>query len=209
MARGRRRRVLAGIGVAAGGWLAMAGPAAAGSGDAVVIGDSLLTLSTDELQPKLQALGWTTYIDGVNGSGLTPGTVAATGKDWNVALARAEKDHDPAVVVIVLGTNDAEAVNGGVPYGPLMDSLLANTDARRVLWADCSTHTAVATRNAGCTIINGKLNAKATERDGFEVIPYNQEVVGDPQWDTTDTVHPGPYSQNDFAQLIADRVGPK
>jgi hypothetical protein len=203
------RRLLTALCLALGCWWAMAGPAAAGAGDVVVIGDSLLTLSTDELQPKLQALGWTSHIDGVNSSGLTPGTVVATGRDWPVALAQAEQAYDPAVVVIVLGTNDAEPVSAGEPYGPLVDSLLATTDARRVLWADCSTHTAVATRNQGCTIINGVLNAKAPGRQGFEVIPYDAEVVGDPNWDTTDTVHPGVYSQNDFAQLIADRVGPK
>ena len=204
-----RKRVVAGLGLAAGCWLAMAGPAAAGQGDVVVIGDSLLTLSTDELAPKLQGLGWISHIDGVNGSGLTPGTVVATGRDWQLALAQAEQDYDPGVVVIVLGTNDAEPVNGGVSYRPLMDSLLATTDAARVLWANCSTNTAIPERNSGCTLINGELNAKATEQAGFEVVPYNEEVVGDPLWDTTDTVHPGPYAQNDFAQLIADRVGPK
>jgi lysophospholipase L1-like esterase len=200
---------LAGIGLAAGGLLAMAGPAAAGNGDVVVVGDSLVTLSTDELEPKLRGLGWIPHIQGVNGSGLTAGTVVATGTDWHLALAQAEQDHDPRVVVIVLGTNDAEPVNAGHPYKPLVDSLAATTDAPRVLWANCSTHTAVPERNAGCTIINGDLNAKATERTGFEVLPYDEEVVTDPSWDSTDTVHPGPYAQNDFAQLIADRVGPK
>src|SRR5215213_11658475 len=195
--RGMARRLLAGLCLAVGGWWMMAGPAAAGSGDVVVIGDSLRTLSTDELQPKLQALGWTTHIDGVNGSGLTPATVVATGKNWPLALAQAERDYDPRVVVIVLGTNDAEAVDGGVPYRPLVDSLAATTDAPRVLWANCSTATFLPTRNRGCTLINADLNAKATGQQGFSVIPYDEEVVHDPQWDTTDTVHPGVYSQND------------
>ena len=204
-----RRRAVVGLGLAAGAWLAMAGPAAAGDGDVVVLGDSLLTLSQDELAPKLQGLGWIAHIDGVNGSGLTPGTVVATGRDWQLALAQAEQAYDPRVVVIVLGTNDATTAAGGVPYRPLMDSLLATTDALRVLWANCSTNTAVPERNAGCTMINGDLNAKATEAPGFEVIPYDEEVAHDPLWDSTDSVHPGPYAEGDFAQLIADRVGPK
>src|SRR5919107_454553 len=113
----RLRRVVTAAGLAAGGWLALAGPAAAGPSDVVVVGDSILTLSTDELGPKLTNLGWMAHINGQNGTGLSVGNLTTNeAYEWTTALAEAELAYDPEVVVIVLGTNDATWVYAGEPY---------------------------------------------------------------------------------------------
>jgi len=178
-------------------------PAGASTSDVVVIGDSILGLTRDELAPELLANGWTSHIEHTNGSGLTPPTVAATGRDWVSTLRFLEAAHDPDTVVIVLGTNDAQTVANGWPYPVEVAKLLAVTDARRVLWATCSTHTALASYNTGCGTINGVLR----ENDRIEAVPYEPEVTTRSDFGGVDSVHPGPGGQQAFADLLAQWVG--
>jgi lysophospholipase L1-like esterase len=210
----RLRRLVAGVGLAAGGWLALAGPAAAGPADVVVVGDSILTLSMDELDPKLTLFGWVPHLDGQNGSGLSVGNLTTNNPyEWTTALAEAELAYDPEVVVIVLGTNDATWVYGGEPYVPHIERLLLTTDAPRVYWATCSTHTAVLERNEGCRLINADLAAH--QREGFGLIDYDA-LSAQPGATCYDSVHTCPDDpttpkvdggQEWFARLIADTVG--
>lgn len=197
------KKLLATIGVASLVWLWASPTAHAGSSDVVVIGDSILGLTRDELAPQLQTNGWTADITHTNGSGLTADTTITTGRDWVSTLLFADAVHHPDTVVIVLGTNDARAVAAGLDYRVHITELRAATRARRVLWATCSTHTAVPSINEGCGIINGLLR----ERTDLEVIPYDPDVTTGSNFGSIDSVHPGDGGQQAFADLISGYVG--
>jgi len=201
------KRLAAVVAVLVSVFLVTTAPASAGNGDVVVIGNSLLGQSNDELRPKLSANGWLPHIEWVNGSGLTVGAQTFTPYEWQTELAQLELDYDPKVVVIELGTNDALWVAAGEPYPPHIARLLSATDAPRVLWLKGATHTAVIGRNQGCSIINA--DGAATEREGFEVVDYDGTVASNPANIRTDSVHLTAAGQEAFAQLVADRVGPK
>ena len=197
------------IGALAGGvfLLAAANPAAAAGDDVVVIGNSLLGQSEDELAPQLASNGWDAHIEHVNGSGLTAGATALVPYDWVTRLRQLEQQHDPSTVVIELGTNDAIPVNGGEPYPPHIDRLLAATDAGRIFWADCSQHTAVASRNNGCRLIQAALFDAKNRWGALEVLPYDDEVASDPRHSSSDSVHLSQWGQDALASLITRYVG--
>lgn len=196
------KKLLVGIGLAGMLWL-WASPASAGSSDVVLVGDSILGLTGDELQPQIQANGWNSHLLHTNGSGLTALTEATTGRDWPATLTLLDAQWHPDTVVVVLGTNDAQAVANGEDYSLHVRRLLAATKARRVLWATCSEHTYLADRNAGCATINGVLR----DDERLEAVPYDPDVTTSPNWDTTDTVHPGENGQQMFADLLTSWIG--
>jgi hypothetical protein len=186
-----------------------ASPAAAGTGTVALLGDSMLGQMEEEVQPKLQAEGWRVVLEHVNGSGASVGNLVNQPYDWTTEVARVEQDEDPEVLVIVLGTNDALSVDLGEPYGPDIDRVLAGTDASRIIWADCSTHTAVPERNDGCALIAGALLDAKGRRPELEVLPYDAEVASDPQHSAVDSVHLSQWGQDAFAALVERIVGPK
>lgn len=195
------RKPLIALGTGAVGLWLFAAPAAAASDDAVIVGDSILNLTKDELAPRIE--NWQSVVDAINGSGLTEQTTLNTGKDWLTTLALYEQDRDPDTVVVVLGTNDAQSVAMGVDYGPYVDRVLAVTDARRLLWATCSTRTASAVINAGCTTINAELRS----RSRIEVVPYDPDITGRSDFGGPDSVHPGPEGQLAFAEMLDQWIG--
>lgn len=197
------RRLAVGAAVTGAVWIGFVPQAHADRADVVGIGDSILGLTKDELAPQLEAAGWTDILEHTNGSGLTAGTTASTGQNWFVRLAELEAEHDPDTVTIVLGTNDAIAVQQGTDYGPLVDLLLDQTDARRVLWATCTEHSANATINEGCRQINAVLRS----RERIEIVPYEPEITTSPTFGGPDSVHPGPEGQQAFADLEAQMIG--
>ena len=189
------------------GVLAFAAPAAAADHTVALVGDSLLGLTREEVQPALEDDGWRVVLEHVNGSGASVGAMLKQPHDWSAEVARLEQAEDPDVLVVVLGTNDAEPVAAGEPYGPAVDRVLAGTDAPRIVWADCSQHTAVRVRNDGCRIIAGALAEAVGRRPELEVLPYDAEVASDPRHSDTDSVHLGQWGQDAFAGLISRVVG--
>ena len=202
------KRLAIALALVVAGVIAGAGPASAGETDVAVAGDSLTAQSQGDIETTLRSLGWTPHVVGASGSGLTFGAMSYQPWEWTTAMADLEARFDPEVVVIELGTNDAIPVNTGEPYPPHIARLLAVTDARRVIWLDCSQHTAVPERNAGCATIRTDL--LAVERLGFEVADYDAEVASDETNICYDSVHlcPGPGTQA-MADLIGRHVGPR
>jgi hypothetical protein len=125
-----------------------AGPAAAAASDpvrALVIGDSLLRQSSDELAAELDAHGVRAVIEGIDGSGLL------TGFDWIARATELVATYDPELVAVMLSGNYAPprlvdpATGAEIPAGsPAMlslwdraaDALMAVITARgaQVLW---------------------------------------------------------------------------
>ncbi len=200
-------RWAAGVGVVGAAVLATAGPAAAADHTVALLGDSLLGQMAEEVQPQLEAGGWRVVLEHVNGSGASVGSLVNQPYDWTTEVARVDQAEDPEVLVIVLGTNDAEPVNAGEPYGPDIDRILAGTDAPRIYWADCSQHTGVQARNDGCALIAGALFDAKGRRPELEVLPFDAEVASDPQHSAGDSVHLSQWGQDAFASLVNRFVG--
>lgn len=180
----------------------------------VLIGDSLLQSVADEVRPQLEAAGWTVVMQYMGGTGLTPDTPAVLSGpdganfDWQEALTYQEATHDPAVVVIILGTNDTTSVSLGVDYAPHIDRLLSATDAAVVFWADCSTTSPDPVRNEACATIGADLAAATERRDGLAVLPYDATVAETADAIQDDGVHLTQAGQDAIATLIVNAVGP-
>jgi hypothetical protein len=200
-------RWAAGVALVGAGVLAVAAPAAAADHTVALVGDSLLGQSSDEVRPALEAGGWRVVLEHVNGSGASVGNLVNEPYDWTTEVARLEQVENPEVLVIVLGTNDALAVDAAEPYGPDIDRVLAGTDAPRIYWADCSQHTAVQDRNDGCALIQGALFDAKNRHAALQVLPFDAEVASDPQHSAVDSVHLSEHGQDLFASLIDRYVG--
>lgn len=184
-------------------------PAAASADGRTVllIGDSIAQSISDDARTSFD--GWNVITLGVGGTGLTHGTPAwqmGATFDWQTQLAEMDAQYDPDVVVIVLGTNDVFSVEQGEDYNPQVARLLSATDAPRVYWADIASHTADPLRNYAATQINAALAAE--DREGFEVVPYDEQVSRDPVNLWEDGLHLSTTGQAAFAGLIDRYVGP-
>jgi lysophospholipase L1-like esterase len=182
-----------------------------GVGDEVVgVGDSILQEMAPQVDSRLREFGWSPHLSYMGGTGLTTGTPAwqlGATFDWAEGLRDLEARYDPEVVVIVLGTNDVFSVSEGEDYAPHIDRMLAVTDAPRVRWTTCDVHSQDLVRNAACTEINADLYA--VKREGFQVVPLDEEVYVDPANVTEDGVHLSAAGAVAGGDLIARAVGPK
>jgi hypothetical protein len=120
-------------------------------------------------------------------------------------LGLLDTTYDPSVVVIVLGANDVTSVEAGEDYAPHIAELLASTDAPRVLWETCNSHSPDEARNAACAEINAGLYA--VDRPGFEVVPLDEQVYAQPNAQEADGVHLTPLGADLAAAMTAAQVG--
>ncbi len=202
------KRTLMAVGLVFGGWLAMAGPAAAStSGKTVLlIGDSLASQVADEARTDLSSEGWTVVTLGVGGTGLTHGTPAwqmGATFDWPTQLASMEQTYDPDIVVVMLGTNDVFSVEQGEDYAPQVSRLLASTDAPQVYWSDIATHTSDPLRNAAATSINAAIVGNGRPK----VVPYDSTIASVAENLHEDGLHMSPTGEAAMASLLTQELG--
>jgi hypothetical protein len=93
--------------------------------EAIVIGDSLLRQSSDEVAAELATHGVRAVVEGIDGSGLL------TGFDWMARAAELVATHDPELVVVMFSGNYAPPLLVDPVTGA---DILAGTPAMLSLW---------------------------------------------------------------------------
>ena len=164
-----------------------------GKGSTVVlIGDSILFQSTDEVRFVFAEAGLEPFVDGVPGAAIDGAPLV----NWHDALSQLVSAHDPDAVVIELGTN-------GCGFCPSLreaiDAVMqAARDVPDVLWIDA--------RNAAPVpddpdAINEAIRDAAERWDNMTVVDFD-ELVGDDDI-AHDRVHLSNQGQAHFAESLA------
>ncbi len=160
----------------------------------LVLGDSILNQSADEVRSSLEQRGWAPTVVAYGGSAIG---------QWTAALPRLLAEHDPSIVVVELGTNDC--TDGVCPEldAQIQTALDALDPAEQVLWLNVQTGP---TYPQGAERVNVALETAASRRADVEVVDFSDEFAGHPAWLDAGGPHLTPAGQLAFARLITDAV---
>lgn len=145
------------------------GPDVSPPGPVLLVGDSLLWQSADEMTAAFAEDGWETRIEATPGAGIAGG--GFTSFAWPQHLDKVTKQLDYEVAIVELGTNGCE----GCPSVPeAIDNVMKNLhDVELVLWIDAR-RVAPRPGMAMADEINHELR-KATDRwDNLEVLSLEE-----------------------------------
>jgi hypothetical protein len=143
-------------------------------GPVLLVGDSLLWQSSDEMSKALAEDGWETRIEATPGAGIAGG--GFTSFAWPEHLDKVTKQRDFEVAIVELGTNGCD----GCPSVPeAIDNVMENLhNVELVLWVDAR-RDAARPGMAMADQINHELR-EATERwDNLEVLSLEEMLEHD------------------------------
>ena len=158
----------------------------------VLIGDSILHQSTEEMTFVLTGDGLKPFVHGVSGAAIDGAPLV----NWHDALAQLVAAHDPDAVVIELGTNGC----GYCPsLGEGIDAVMeAARDVPHVLWIDARSHGPIPDDPDK---INEAIRDAADRWDNLTVVDFD-ELVGDDDI-ANDQIHLSDKGQAHFAESLA------
>lgn len=170
----------------------------------VVVGDSILQMSTASVEGALRADGWVPAVRGVFGSTIRGGP--HSGFSWPDTVHRLVTSRHPAVAVVELGTNDADprVCCGRVPAS--IDAVMEQLRAvPHVLWLNVQEGR---TDSADAERVNADLRAATRRWSNLRIVDFSERFTGHPDWHSGPGPHLTPAGQVAFAQLIAQAVAP-
>lgn len=160
----------------------------------VVVGDSILNQSADEVRTSLQQHEWAPVVAAFGGSAI---------EQWTARLPALIAEHDPSIVVVELGTNDCTA-GPDCPIEQRIEAALeALSGAEQILWLNVQTGPAYP---AGAERINAALDAASASHPNLQIVDFSDEFAGHPAWLDAGGPHLTPAGQLAFAKLITDAV---
>jgi lysophospholipase L1-like esterase len=160
----------------------------------VLIGDSLLFQSIDEVRFVLKGAGLEPVVRAVPGAAIDGDPLI----DWNETMSQLVAAHDPDAVVIELGTNGCgfcESLADGIDL--VMEPA---RDVPQVLWVDTRTDAPVP-EDPGPEAVNEAIRDAADRWDNLTVADLD-ELVDEDDIDTDD-VHFTDEGQVHFAESLA------
>ena len=174
-------------------------PTTSGAVPAVlVIGDSNLFQSGAQVDAALRDEGVEPTLHGVPGYGV---------KDLEYWLGQLGGllARDPDIVVVGLGTNDAEAASDILQFPARLDELMGTIGARRVIWLTHVDDRPGAPHDAGSTV-NQMVREAATRWPNLTVLDFATEIAADPTILHADALHFSPHGMEVYADEIAAAV---
>jgi hypothetical protein len=158
---------------------------------ALVIGDSILALSENQVRSALQADGWNAVVHGIPG---------ATIEDWVPLVPPLASVVRPSVAVVELGTNDC---NASCPVlAPSIDAImrtLVDNGAGAVLWLNVQT-TPVYPRQSEA--LNYQLEQAAVRWPQLQLVDFAGLFGAHPDWHLIDGFHPNATGSAELGLLI-------
>jgi lysophospholipase L1-like esterase len=171
-------------------------------GTVLLVGDSLFFQSGPTLHDAVAADGWNVEIWAIPGATLRAG--GATPMDWSPAtLERLVDRHDPAVVVIELGTNGCGPGCTSIPDS--IDALLEHTETVPVvLWLDAREDAPSPPERVE---INRALDDATDRWDNLTVLSFDEWIRGQPGLVAPDGIHLTEAGQMVMADEVRGAIG--
>lgn len=168
----------------------------------VVVGDSILQMSTKEVDAALRAAGWKPAVKGVFGSTIRRGTQGP----WPKNVHNLVRLMHPAVAVVELGTNDAMEQRCCAHVPDDIDALMHELrDVPHVLWLNVQEGR---TFSATSEQVNRELRAATKRWSNLRIVDFSDRFKGQPDWHTGPGPHLTAAGQIAFAQLVVQATAP-
>jgi lysophospholipase L1-like esterase len=159
----------------------------------LVVGDSLLDSSTDQVSAALRAQGREPVIAAIGGTGI---------EFWAGRMGELVSLADPDVVVIGLGTNNCDTTCVGVSAAirELLHAVPADTP---VYWLNVQQQPFYP-RDAAA--VNERIEAAAMADSRVTVVDLDSRFRDHPEWHIADGLHFTPEGSQQLAGLITDAI---
>lgn len=168
----------------------------------VVVGDSILQMSTKEVEAALRAAGWKPAVMGVYGSTIRGGTQGS----WPKTVHNLVRLMHPKVAVVELGTNDAMEQRCCGHVGDDVDALMHELrDVPHVQWLNVQEGR---TFSASSERVNRELRAATKRWSNLQIVDFSDRFKGHPDWHSGPGPHLTPAGQVAFAQLVVQATAP-
>lgn len=163
---------------------------------ALVIGDSNLFQSAEQVDAALRDVGIEPTLHGVPGYGV---------KELEYWLGQLDEllVQDPDVVVVGLGTNDALAQGDVLAFPARLDQMMDELGDVPVIWLTHVDDRPGAVAAAGRTI-NQMIREAAARWPNLTVLDFATAIAADPGILHSDALHFSPRGMQVYAQAIAD-----
>ena len=161
----------------------------------LLVGDSLLYGSTDQVTSALTSEGWDPVVAAVSGTSI---------EDWTASMAELIAVNQPDVIVIELGTNDCNATCTGL--ADAIDALMSSVPATiPVYWLDVQEQPSYPVYAAE---VNDELLAAAARYAQITLVDMDARFRDHPEWHVDDGLHFNADGAEQLASLIADALTP-
>jgi hypothetical protein len=165
---------------------------------ALVVGDSILHQSTEEVRAELEAAGWTAVIEAHGGANLLRGIGVPS---WPDLLARRVAEANPDVVVVELGTNGcAPCESFDTAIDRVMEPL---REIGRVYWVNVKEVGPIPERPGP---LNEALEDATDRWDNLEVLDMDERFSGDPDLVLRRNPHLTRRGEQAFAEFVVDAL---
>ena len=162
----------------------------------LVVGDSIMNMSRDEVQGALLADGWDPRIEAEGGTTIL---------QWAERFPLLQFVDQPNLVVIELGTNDCSPEECP-DLDPYIDRIMQNTSsADAVLWLNVREDNPLLDRRDW---VNDELESAAARWPKLFIADMKGEFEGRDDLSTRDGIHFNDQGQEAFAEFIREQIEP-
>jgi len=162
----------------------------------LVVGDSLMNQSRDEVLAALRADGWDPTIVAEGGTTIVT---------WSERFLLLDLAQQPNMIVIELGTNDC-APDICPDLAPYIDKVMKyTTSADEVLWLNVNEDHPLLDRR---DYVNDEIESAVSRWPKLFLADMNAEFEGRPELRTSDGIHYNDEGQKLFAEFIRKQLEP-
>ena len=162
----------------------------------LVVGDSIMNMSRDEVTGALLSDGWDPRIEAEGGSTIL---------QWAERFPLLEFVDEPNLVVIELGTNDCSPKDCP-DLDPYIDRIMQNTrSADAVVWLNVREDNPLLEKRDW---VNDELEAAASRWPKLFLVDANGEFNGRDDLSTEDGIHLNDQGQEALAEFIREELEP-
>ncbi len=171
-------------------------PSQAGGPKVLLIGDSLLNGSREQVTSTLSAEGWIPTIEAEGGTTITY---------WADRVQFFQAFDQPDIVVIELGTNDCSIVEC-FPLGPYIDQIMSSVPSSNVvMWLNVQ-EDVPPPFDSDRDFVNRALTEADQRWPNMYLVDLNGHVAGHPEWHNPDGLHFNDAGKQEFARFLADEL---
>lgn len=160
----------------------------------LLVGDSLLNQSREEITATLSQAGWIPIIEAEGGTTITT---------WSERVQFLQAADLPNMVVIELGTNDCSPVECP-DLGPYIDQIMSSIPSvHPVVWLNVQ-EDVPPPFDEDRAFVNAAIASADVRWANLYVIDLNGHFAGHPEWHNPDGLHFNDVGRQEFARFLAE-----